>query len=64
MKPVLYSKDGNNVIGTLEETVSGNVIEQLNRTYTANFTYPHTGDFFSQIDYDSIVLLKANQKSA
>lgn len=62
MKPILYSKNGTK-IGVLDDTMSALVTEQRNGVYTANFTYSCNGKYFSQIEYDSIVMLKPNQKS-
>lgn len=63
MIPILYNKGGYTEIGALADTISASVIEQRNGAYTASFTYPYVSDYFSQIDYDSTVLLKPNQKS-
>lgn len=60
MKPILYSKDGTELIGVLEDTVSCSVVERRNGEYTASFTYLYTGEYFSQIDYDSMVRIKPN----
>lgn len=60
MKPILYSKDGTELIGLLEDTLSCSVVEQRNGEYTASFTYLFTGKYFSQIDYDSMVRIKPN----
>lgn len=62
MQPVLYNKSGYTAIGDLTEMISASVVEQRNGAYTASFTYPYVGEHFPQIDYDSIVLLKPNQK--
>lgn len=63
MKPILYNKSGQTVIGTLEDIKTASVLEERNGGYTASFTYPYVSSCFSQIDYDSIVLMKPNQKS-
>lgn len=63
MIPILYDKDGNEIIGQLADTVSAAVLERTNGEYTATFTYPYVSDYYSQIDYDSIVMMLPNQKS-
>lgn len=63
MIPILYNKSGYTEIGALTDTKLASVTEQRNGAYTASFTYPYVSDYFSEIDYDSIVLLKPNQKS-
>lgn len=60
MKPILYSKDGTELIGVLTDARTCNAFEQRKGEYTASFTYPYTGTFFSQIDYDSMVRIKPN----
>lgn len=60
MKPILYSKDGTVRIGILEDTLSCTVTERRNGEYTASFAYLYTGEYFPQIDYDSMVRIKPN----
>lgn len=59
MQPILSYNGG----VALADTISATVTEQRNGAYTANFTYPYVGKYFSQINYDSVVLMKANQKN-
>ncbi|MDE6763726.1 MAG: phage tail protein [Oscillospiraceae bacterium] len=60
MKPVLYSRDGTERIGVLNEATVCTAPEQRNGAYTASFTYPYVGEYFSQIEYDSMVRIKPN----
>lgn len=62
MKPILYTKEGTELIGILTETISCTVIEQRKGEYTASFAYPYVGVHFSEIDYDSMVRIKPNPR--
>lgn len=63
MKPILYDKGGISSIGVLSNAISCSVSEQRNGEYTASLSYPYVGDYFAKIEYDSIVVMKPNQKS-
>ncbi|MCM1328846.1 MAG: phage tail protein [Ruminococcus sp.] len=63
MKPILSKNNGFTRIGVLDETLSCTVTEERNGEYTASFTYPYTGSLYSQLVYDNLINVKANQKS-
>lgn len=68
MIPILYrsfetdfTKNG---IGLLPDCPKCRVTEELNGKYECEFTYPTTGQFYSEISPDRIIKVKANETSA
>lgn len=65
MIPVLFDPSttsfNSNGIGSLIDTISCKVIEELNGQYELEMTYPKTGKYFSEIKYSSIILAKPFQ---
>lgn len=53
----------NGGIGFLKDCVKCTVTEELNGMYEAEFTYPITGQFYSEILSDRIIKVKANETS-
>lgn len=67
MIPILYSATETNFqnfgIGTLSDCTSCTVKEERNGVYECEFSYPITGQFYSEISPDRIVKVKANEVS-
>lgn len=68
MIPILYrsfetdfTKNG---IGLLSDCPKCRITEELNGKYECEFTYPTTGQFYSEISPDRIIKVKANETSA
>lgn len=69
---LLYKEENNELvetsfnnggIGFLKDCVKCTVTEELNGMYEAEFTYPITGQFYSEILPDRIIKVKANEAS-
>lgn len=67
MKPILYNNSETSFtnfgFGVLSDCLSCVVIEKLNGKYECEFSYPITGEMFSEIVPDRIVKVKPNETS-
>lgn len=68
MIPILYNSSETNFtkngIGWLKDCTQCTVTEELNGIFECEFTYPTTGQFYSEISPDRIIKVKANETSA
>lgn len=68
MIPILYNSTETdftkNGIGWLKDCIKCTVTEELNGSYECEFSYPITGQFYSEITPDKIIKVKANETSA
>ena len=72
MKPILYESTETNFnpntrnygLGVLSDAVSCKVVEQLNGSFELSMTYPLSGNHYSDIQLDRIILANSKPRQA